>query len=307
MDQIFQLVGIPSSILIVFATIVAVSEGLERASSAQAKKDFASYLRSTDFSALSVRLPKAIEELFERLFGKRHFSALCIFRSATFSLAAIVFLLALGFLTHYSYFQTMPAFVAGHPGFRIKYFGYIMWSLVPDYFNLYKTRLIIYWTTRHNLPIVVLIAILVLDVGVSYLVFASLYFFFECLNMGYQLVTLGAINVWRLPSTVFWIFKNNVLDELITKPSTLGMIMRGPVANEVAVLFYAGLLPSIWLWLYTAATMVTRIVTRAKGLIKSVVYFLDVEEHPIRSVGLVAGVLASSIFALSLAVKSWLY
>jgi hypothetical protein len=307
MDRIFQLVGIPSSILIVFAAIVAVSEGLERSSSAQAKKDFANYLRSTDFSALSVRLPKAIEELFERLFGKHHFSALCIFRSATFSLAAIVFLLTLGFLTHYSYFRTMPAFIAEHPGFRVKYFGYITWSLVPDYFNLYKTRLIIHWTTRHNLPIVLLIAILLLDVGVSYLVFASLYFFFECLNMGYQLVALGAINVWRLPSTVLWIFKINILNELITNPSTLGMIIRGPADNEVAVLFYAGLLPSIWLWLYTAATMVTRIASRAKGLITGVIYFLDVEKHPIRSVGLVAGVIASSILALSLAVKSWFY
>jgi hypothetical protein len=306
MDQVLQIIGIPSSILVVFGTIVAVSEGLERASSKQAKRDFSNFLLSTDFSVLSLRLPKAIEELFERLFGKRHFSAQCILRSATFSVTAILFLLALGFLTHFSYFKTMPAFIAEHPGFRVKYFGYIFWSLLPDYFNLYKTRLIIRWTTMYNSPSIVLLFILLFDVILAYLIFGSLYFFFECLNMEYQLVALGAINVFGFPSTVLWIFSINIIDELFISLHTLGILMRGPTANEVAVLFYAGFLPSMWLWLYTSAMIVTQTLQKTKGLIRSLVYFLDVEEHPIRSVGLVAAVIASGVLTLWFIIRSFI-
>ena len=130
MEAIFQIVGAPSSLVIIFATIIGISAWLDNISSQSARKDLSRYILTTDFPAASIKLPSSIEELFERLFGTEHFSQKCALRSAAISLGAIIFLLALGFLTHYQYFKTMPSFIIDRPGFRIKYFGFIFLELI---------------------------------------------------------------------------------------------------------------------------------------------------------------------------------
>jgi hypothetical protein len=57
-------------------------------------------------------------------------------------------------------------------------------------------------------------------------------------------------------------------------------------------LLYAGMLASAWLWVYLIAVIITRGITRSSGLLNWARWFLDINEHPFRSVGLVAAGLA---------------
>jgi CBS domain containing-hemolysin-like protein len=74
-----------------------------------------------------------------------------------------------------------------------------------------------------------------------------------------------------------------------------------PVAN----LFWASMIPSIWLWAYVIAALVTRMLLASRPLFRKLVGFLDVNEHPIRSIGIVAAAamaMGSGVIVLTVAV-----
>ena len=80
----------------------------------------------------------------------------------------------------------------------------------------------------------------------------------------------------------------------------LRMILNGPIANEVAVLFYASLLPTVWIWLFYVWLLISRAVRRINPVIELTRYTLDVREHPLRSVGVVAAALCTAIYGFIL-------
>jgi hypothetical protein len=58
------------------------------------------------------------------------------------------------------------------------------------------------------------------------------------------------------------------------------------------VLFWAGLAPSIWMWLYVFALFITHGLLRSEKLVNWLRWALDVEKAPFRSIGAVAAALA---------------
>jgi hypothetical protein len=71
-----------------------------------------------------------------------------------------------------------------------------------------------------------------------------------------------------------------------------------PMAN----LFWASLFPSIWLWGYIAASLLTRFLISAKPTLRFSLRHLDVENHPLRSVGVVAATMACIVSLVILSV-----
>jgi hypothetical protein len=76
---------------------------------------------------------------------------------------------------------------------------------------------------------------------------------------------------------------------LITQPSMVFLF----------VTFWAGFVPSLWMWLYVAALFVTRLLLRSERLVNWLRWFLDVDKTPFRSIGAVAAALA---FIVSVAI-----
>jgi hypothetical protein len=52
------------------------------------------------------------------------------------------------------------------------------------------------------------------------------------------------------------------------------------------------MLPSIWLWLFTAALFLARFLVRVEPVYKFLLFFLDIKKRPIREVGFIAAALA---------------
>jgi hypothetical protein len=92
----------------------------------------------------SKALPDGTQELFERIFGERHFSLKCVVRSAVFSLGAMVFLGILVFLIDSKAFFEMendalatPRFL-GFPRWLPWSAVWLPWSIVIDYVSVFK-------------------------------------------------------------------------------------------------------------------------------------------------------------------------
>jgi hypothetical protein len=61
--------------------------------------------------------------------------------------------------------------------------------------------------------------------------------------------------------------------------------------NEfTGALFYAGMLPSLWLWLYVISVMLTRGIRRAQP---------NIDDAPFRSIGVIAAALTFVIVGIS--------
>jgi hypothetical protein len=58
------------------------------------------------------------------------------------------------------------------------------------------------------------------------------------------------------------------------------------------VFFWAGFVPSIWMWLYVLTLFLTRTLLRSERMVHWLRWFLDVEKNPFRSIGAVAAALA---------------
>lgn len=65
------------------------------------------------------------------------------------------------------------------------------------------------------------------------------------------------------------------------------------------------MVPSIWLWLYVAATLIVRLAVRAAPAFRFSMYLFDIDQHPIRSVGIVAAMLVSGAYAMLLAISKF--
>jgi hypothetical protein len=78
-----------------------------------------------------------------------------------------------------------------------------------------------------------------------------------------------------------------------------------PPSYEFAMLFLPGMLPSVWLWLYAAATLIVRLAARSRPLLRFLIYMLDIDKHPIRSVGIVAAMLLSAGYAVVVAISKF--
>ena len=62
--------------------------------------------------------------------------------------------------------------------------------------------------------------------------------------------------------------------------------------NLLSTYFWAGFMPSLWMWLYVAALFVTRGLLRSEKLVNWLRWALDIEKNPFRSIGAVAATLA---------------
>lgn len=295
MSQLLGYLGLPASIMVVFFAIYEAFAWLENLASETAKQTLTNFLSSTDWKVWSSKIAEIVEESFNAVFGSRHFSWKCLDRSIEFSLSSIFILLLLGFLNHYSYFRTMPEEVM-RSGYRIIFFGWLLWSICIDYFNLFKTRLLIKLIRYTRLSLFASLLLIFLDLFLSFLMFHYSYEFLDSLNMTFQ-VCYDKCSVGEAISLAWSIYKT-VLRNLDVFVYHLALVSSGPISNDVAVFFWAGLLPTLWLLIYVLATALTRLISKLSGQIALVFMVLDIEKHPLRAVGYVAATLVSSLVAI---------
>ncbi|MGY3527754.1 hypothetical protein [Bradyrhizobium sp. USDA 4452] len=184
--ELMSWLGFPASVAAAFGIVWGAFATLEKVTSSEKKAVLTQLLRSTDWSAAPLKLTEAFKEVFEAVFGKHQLSAKCLRRSFLFSILAIILLLAFGFLNHYEYFQTMPFVIFYKPAYRIIFFGWLFWSIIIDFINLYKTRLLIRLVDALRAPALLFFVLVVADLLVSVTIFVATYSYLLTLNIAHQ-------------------------------------------------------------------------------------------------------------------------
>ena len=281
--DIIQLFGTGSVPAIVAGFVLGVFELGERFASQRAKDALSKWLLTFDVRKAGV-LPDGTQELFERIFGERHFTPKCFLRSAAFSLGTIAFISIVCLLINPNPRAVFDTSLV-EPW---EVFGFwIPWSIVIDYISLFKTRVVLGLLSRlRRRAMIVKLVIL----GVDYVVYKCIFFLLAVLVLESMMIvnavsSMDWENVISMEST--YIAFHALFDHL----SLLTLGSGFPEAGTV-ILFWAGFAPSIWMWLYVAALFVTRGLLRSEKLLNWLRWALDVEKNPFRSIGAVAAALA---------------
>src|SRR5262249_46690215 len=128
----------------------------------------------------SKALPDGTQELFERIFGERHFSWKCFIRSAAFSLGAMAFIgIVCLFINPAETFKMVKDIMRFYKGESTRFYGdwfalalWLPWSILIDYVSLFKTRLILGALTRlRRAKQMIAVAIVVIDLPLYTLIF----------------------------------------------------------------------------------------------------------------------------------------
>jgi hypothetical protein len=284
LSDIIQLFGTSGVPFVVAGTVYGVFELGEKLASQRAKDALSKWLLTFDVQKAKA-LPDGTREIFERVFGERHFSLKCFLRSAAFSLGAIGFLTVLNLLIFPRYLINLNVLYmeSGNKyGLWLIAALWIPWSIIIDYISLFKTRVILNILTRVSAIISIFISVIDFLAYQLLFYFGSLFtviawFFF---NLPTDESYSDFFALWDYPSLGLTAFK------LIFAP------LFPPLGDFTGITFWAGFVPSLWMWLYVVALFVTRALLRSGKLINWLRWFFDVEKNPFRSIGAVAAALA---------------
>lgn len=150
--------------------------------------------------------------------------------------------------------------------------------MIPDYLALLKIRIMLlvmkYTNPRNTSLIVTVIIDFVVGVWAFLTSYAALLTVFSIVLAGDKLSISSVITGLGLFFTI----------ELSSDVSTGYLFVAVPVAN----MFWASMLPAMWLWAYIMSSLLTRMLTASKPALRRAINFLDVTNHPVRCVGLLA-------------------
>lgn len=205
-----------------------------------------------------------MSRVFNATFGEHHLTLKCVTRSI---LATCVFVSAV-IVTVYV--------TTGRMRSLDRHFWSILISIgfTSDYVALWKTRFLL----RRKLSAIILLTI---DVGLS-LAISSIFFVFVYHSIKhFTLIAniLGYSNYDDLPSDI---------DALMIDWDSV-IHMNNLYFYIPPVMFISTLLTSIWTLLIIVSSIVLQLLSPTQ---RFVVFFFDVERHPIKAIGIVAGALA---------------
>jgi len=266
--------NIPGSFLTWFGLMGGVWALFDRAEtvvSKESKKKVTAWIKGLEISSRK-DLPQTFVDAFNAVFGRRHFSLRCIFSSVIASFSFVVILQIL----FMSLNPPKAKMVLENPSiFFSIFFTASILNLVPDYFSLLETRLILRAMTKASSTwriLILIIADFILTTVIMIVAFVGVSLLFDA--------TLA----------------------VIAENCRLGLEFRTAELGDInfGIFFYTTFLTSFWIWLYVLALIIARIVVRLGRVWSWFKGVLNFTEKPLRSLGFLSMILVTVIYILIL-------
>jgi hypothetical protein len=269
-NDLVSLSGLPAGAATLGVAMYAACAAAEKVARPEALKDIGRILKDPSWSR-SVRPSAIIERMFNWTFGERHISIQCVYVSAA---ASLIFDCVFALIPQDSWKSIYWLQISYGIGSRWLFNQFLRLSLWPDYIALAKTRLTVKMMGSCQSYIHALLLVL-LDIVVSIMI--------SFIGLGLYLLATGG---W---SFSHWAIQNWFSMAEMISNRLLGLQGTAPNAfpfTQLAIL--STLLTSIWTILILLSTTVIKLLA---PIHRFTAWFFDVEKHPVRAIGIVAGAL----------------
>jgi hypothetical protein len=272
-------------------TVMAAFWKYEDVASPEAKQTIASWLKYRGSAPTYPRWADQLVTAFNWFFGERHFTLKCFMRSCLASLIAVSGLaLVWGILRPQEFAYLFFISDSSKSGLAISLLLFVLaFNCIPDYVSYMKSRMILRVMSRSKRHFR-----LWEYAAIDTLLSAGIFFLLLAVSLStMDIVFNGSTVGTALHSAISRIFDEKEVILMLELRSDWGSLPAG-------IFFYAALFVSAWTWLYALSASLTRFIVRSfPGLMTRTVWFFDVDGHPVRSFGCVAGMIVFiSILAL---------
>jgi hypothetical protein len=263
---------------VLFGVVYKLFERVENVLTDDTKLEIAVWLLGVKSAEKVTSWPRTFSKVFDAVFGLKHLSIVCFFRSCIVS-SAILFLCYL-----HSFLQLrarLPTLHLTWHGTALVLGVGILANAMPDYLSLLKTRSLI--GVLPAAPQRLWILVLALDVGID-VIFAYLSLIFATVLLLFLTAGDYAQAVTMLPWSI-----------------SEAVHFRSP--PEFLFWFYPAFFTSVWLWLYASSGFILTIAGRFDLGLNWLNRHFDVEKKPLQSIGLVSAALVAVAYWCLIAIE----
>jgi hypothetical protein len=244
-------------------------------SSPEAKSQTVDWILSVSITPTASRWASAFASAFDSVFGHRHVSWKCFFRSILATLACIAIVLFIWALVRpYQVSQLL----SGENVFIEMLLIFIATSilnLIPDYISLLQTRYCVSLISRVQRTYAVL-GLVVLNAALSAAIGAAVFLSFSVTALNYSLPEAGSL------------FFSQVLPLSAEKPGE----------PALGIWFYATFFTSVWFWLYVSSGLLVRGAHSIDYVWNLLRRFVNVREKPFTALGVLVIFLVSAFYVI---------
>jgi len=262
-----------------FAVAAAVYKGasaLENELRPQAVKEIGRILTNATFPTDNFSINRIVYEAFNSTFGDRHWSWKCVGRSLLASWIFVILFVALSSATDHAPLLGQNLDKVDFFGF-LEAFGVLFFLLfLPDYISLYKTRYILRASTRLTNPWLSSLP-LIADILVTSI--------FYPLAVGTAAIIL--VRLFR-PDLQYRSYSDMISDEF----QTLRNLFESTHYSNIIVLrafVLSNYMTALWSTIVFISIFTLKSASYSNVILRAMRWAFDLEKHPVRALGLVAG------------------
>jgi hypothetical protein len=269
----------------IMGSVALAFEWADGGLSQESRAKLSLWLRSVPGAAQIDAWASVFPNLIDRVFGKKALSFKFFLRSCIASIAAVVIAEALSIAV-----LGRNALTSGNGWMAYETLAYYLWlalpiNCVPDYFSLLFSRFIVRQMAKRPTKVRVFVLLTVDSVVSVAIAIAAIGMIAPYL---YVFGTVGASDVYAQG------FREEVSLFVFTLASYVRALMGpGGWGPFLRLYLFASMFTSVWVWLYVAASVATRIINSARVMWVKVLPFLSIEDRPMQAIGRVAGILAA--------------
>jgi hypothetical protein len=249
--------------------------------SAKNKSNLASWLKGEANPLIQADWDRFFFECFSGLFGLCHLSVACARRSIQLSVLILAIALTYWWHRHPQEFNATVETLKSDPSERWGFIGVFFLACIVDFFSLWKTRLLLTNVLRLSRSISILGVVLV-DAILTSAFFASCYVVSETL---WEWMFIRTLHTFGTLYTSFADLNVEIMWRMLTASPPISPF-------PIPLLWLCAMMTSAWLWLYILVGMAIRATQFFPRIFLPVSTFLDLDHHPMKILGLAAGVMA---------------
>ncbi len=277
--------------------IWALFDRAETVATGDARDAVSRWLHNLDLTRSLPNWPAAFAALFDYVFGKRHFSRGCFYRSCIASLVSVVLVTLVWVALRPEEFSAfIQSWTLATLSFGVLVVMFI--NFIPDYFSLLESRYVIQWVAAKATTIRIVVS-LVIDFAATLVIFFVAVAIFiavmELIRPAVRPHIAWDMNQWSAVAGTIRDFFSISLRQWKDFVS-LHSVMEGMPAAGIAL--YSTFFTSVWVWLYALSGSGVKLLNYLGVGIGWLRKILDINDKPIRSLGFVSMLLVTVVFMI---------
>lgn len=241
------------------------------------------------------RWPSVFVEMFDSIFGKKHLTRKCFWRSCVASLAAVTICTLI-------FWWLRPDHTLSAANFQLQ--RYILAVLciaavvnfIPDYVSLLETRLVLRFLGRETASWTAICAALVADFLSTVVILALGFLGLALLGLWHSGEPLSTYDYGFLNAGASLVKAFKLTPLLDSDGTSFG--------TSAGIFLWSTYFTSVWLWLYALATFAGKLLLPILNRVEKFKKFLDLDNKPFLAFGWLSVVIITVLFAIGAVVKA---